>query len=221
MINLRWFNDQWLNDRTMRALLLLLPAVVLLGQTSPAPNFKISGSPGAPITIEAYTDYECPTCGRLYREFMPQFIPQYVLTGKIRFVHHDLPLVNLHQHAQLAARYANAAGELGYYDLVVNQIFKTQDTWSQYGKNTGDIDGIVAQVLPPGAMQKVRDLVKNDAHLDDSVKKDIDEATNLDHVTGTPTMIVVTNGKRENIGNVMSLPYSVFKTYIDQKLAGK
>jgi protein-disulfide isomerase len=204
----------------MRTLLLLLPALVLLGQTAPVANFKVSGSPAANVEIDAYTDYECPTCGRLYREFMPKFTADYIATGKIKFVHRDIPL-SQHPHAQLAARYANAAGELGFYDIVVNQIFKTQDTWFVYGKNTGDIDGEVAQVLPPGAMQKVRALVKSDPALDESVKKDMAMAMNVDHVEATPTMIVVSNGKRENIGNVVSLPYNVFQKYLDQKLAVK
>ena len=157
----------------------------------------------------------------MYRQFMPQFMTQYVQTGKVRFIHRDFPLTNMHQHAQLAARYANAAGQIGFYDVAVNQIFKTQEDWSQYGKNTGDIDGELAKVLPPGAMQKVRELVKNDPHLDDGVKKDVAMGTSVDHVTGTPTMIVVSNGKREDIGNIMSLPYAVFQKYLDGKIASK
>jgi protein-disulfide isomerase len=215
----------------MRTLLLLLPALVLSAQTTPvhkaaavtpapAANFKVSGSPSATVEIDAYTDYECPTCGRMYREFMPQFTTDYIKTGKVKFVHRDFPLAQ-HPHSQLAARYANAAGELGFYDIVVNQIFKTQDTWFVYGKNTGDIDGEAAQVLPPGAMQKVRELVKSDPALDESVKKDMAMATGVDHVNSTPTMIVISSGKREDIGNVMSLPYNVFQKYLDQKIAGK
>jgi len=64
----------------MRTLLLLLPALILSGQTTPAPkaaatvktasmtkapaapsrDYKESGSPTATVEIDAYTDYECP-----------------------------------------------------------------------------------------------------------------------------------------------------------------
>lgn len=216
----------------MRTLLLLLPALVLSAQTapvhkaaavSPAPsaNFKVSGNPNAAVEIDAYTDYECPHCARFFAEFMPQFTTDYIRTGKVKFVHRDFPITQIHPHAQLAARYANAAGELGFYDIVVNQIFKTQDAWSLYGKNTGDIDAAVAQVLPPGAMQKVREMVKTDPRLDESVKKDVDMANNVDHITSTPTIVVISNGKREPISTIMNMPYSIFKQYLDQKLAGK
>jgi len=218
----------------MRTLLLLLPALVLSAQTapvhkaaavSPAPstNFKVSGSPSATVELDAYTDYECPHCARFFAEFMPQFTADYIKTGKVKFVHRDFPITQIHPHAQLAARYANAAGELGFYDIVVNQIFKMQDAWAiaPYGKNTGDIDGAVAQVLPPGAMQKVRELVKTDPRLDESVKTDMAMANNVDHINSTPTIVVISNGKREPISTIMNMPYSVFKQYLDQKLAGK
>jgi protein-disulfide isomerase len=220
----------------MRTLLLLFPVLILSAQTAPGPtakaalttkaaapvtNYKATGSPSAPIEIDAYTDYECPHCARFFIEFMPQFTTDYIKTGKVKFVHRDFPITSIHPHAQLAARYANAAGELGFYDIVVNQIFKTQDAWSLYGKNTGDIDGAVAQVLPPGAMQKVREMVKTDPRLDESVRKDVDMAMNLDHINSTPTIVVISNGKREPISTVMQMPYNIFKQYLDQKLAGK
>jgi protein-disulfide isomerase len=214
----------------MRTLLLLLPALVLSAQTAPvrkaaatttpvAGNYKEMGSPSATVTLEVYADYECPSCGEFFRNIVPDLVAQYVRTGKIKFSHRDFPLVNMHQHAQLAARYADAAGEAGFYDLAVTQIYKTQDEWSQFGKNTGDIDGELAKVIPPGAMQKVRDLVKTDPRLDDSIKKDYEMGMNLDHVNGTPTVVVVSKGKREVVGSASSLPFSVWKSYLDKKLA--
>ena len=101
----------------MRTLLLLLPALVLSAQTAPvrkaattpapvAGNYKEMGSANAPITLEVYADYECPSCGEFFRNIVPDLVAQYVRTGKIKFSHRDFPLVTLHQHAQLAARYA-------------------------------------------------------------------------------------------------------------------
>jgi protein-disulfide isomerase len=223
----------------MRTLLLLLPALILSGQTpapkaaatvktaapakAPAPpaNYKEMGSPTASVEIDAYTDYECPHCALFFKQFMPQFTADYIQTGKVKFVHRDYPLPQ-HPHAQLAARFANAAGEIGFYDLVVNQIFKTQDIWSINNPNgTGNIDAEVAKVLPPGAMQKVRELVKSDPRLDDSVKKDVDMAMNVDHVNSTPTIVVISKGKRESIATIMEMPYSIFKQYLDKKIAGQ
>lgn len=229
----------------MRTLLLLLPALILSGQTTPAPkaaatvktasmtkapaapsrDYKESGSPTATVEIDAYTDYECPHCARFFKDFMPQFSADYIQTGKIKFVHRDFPLP-MHPHAQLAARFADAAGEVSpsLYDVVVDQIFKTQNTWSVNapdGRGTGDIDAEVAKVVPPGAMQKIRELVKSDPRIDASVSKDVGMAMNLDHVPSTPTIVVISKGKREVISSIMELPYNSFKKYLDEKIAGQ
>lgn len=197
----------------MRTLLPLLLALMLSGQTA-NPGFKEFGSPSASIALEAYTDYECPHCAAFYRDIVPQLMALYVTPGKVRFVHRDFPLSQF-PYSRLAARFANAAGEIGRYELVANQIFRTQDTWAK----TGNIDAEVAQVLPPGEMQRVRDLVRNDARLDDSVSKDLEMGINLDHVNGTPTVVIVSKGKREAIPNAATLPLSVWKNYLDMKLA--
>src|SRR5690349_2435075 len=127
--------------------------------TAPAPvvtNFKVSGSPNAPITIDLYTDYQCPSCRMFYLNTLPLLMADFVQTGKVRLIHRDFPLP-MHQYGPLATRYANAAGEIGRYDLVAKQLFDTQAEWSQ----NGNVDAQVAKVLPPGEIQQVRQLVKD------------------------------------------------------------
>jgi len=202
----------------MRPILFLLPALALFAQThkaaSPAAaNFKVAGSPTAPLTLEVYADYECPHCMHFYQDVVPLVIDQYVKTGKVRLVHRDFPLQG-HQYARIAAKYANAAGQLGMYDVVVNQIFKTQGEWSQ----NGNIDGEVAKVVPPGTMQKIRELVKSDTHLDDTVNADMAQGTS-DRLNQTPTLVIVNNktGNRQKIDG--PLPFGILKSYLDQLLA--
>jgi protein-disulfide isomerase len=198
----------------MRTLLLLIPSLMLFGQAAHKPaatNFKESGSPSAPITLELYTDYQCPSCRAFYLDVLPQVISQYVATGKIRLVHRDYPLPQ-HQYSRVATKYANAGGQLGLYDVVAGQLFKTQQEWEQ----NGNVDGEVAKVVPPGEMQKIRDLVKNDAHLDDTVIADQAMASR-DGLNQTPTLIVVQNGKRQKIDGMV--PFNILKSYLDQKLA--
>jgi protein-disulfide isomerase len=223
----------------MRTLLLLLPLAVLSAQTprthsaktvaakAPAAktvqDYKTSGSPNAPITIYAYTDYECPHCARFYEQFMPQFKKDYIQTGKVKFIHKDFPLPQ-HQHAVMAAKYADAAGEVGYYDVAVQQIFKTQETWgvSATGPGNGNLDAELTKVIPPGAMQKIREIVKTTGPIDAQIAKDVSDAQNVDHVMSTPTIVIVTrSGKREPVSTVMEMPYQIFKKYLDAKIAGK
>jgi protein-disulfide isomerase len=214
----------------MRSLLLLIPAAMLMTAQTPAPairkttpehkpaplpaavkNFKLSGSPSAPITVEIYTDYECPSCRTLYMEILPQLESQYVATGKIQLLHRDFPLTQ-HQYSRVAAKYANAAGQIGRYELVAGQIFKTQADWAQ----NGNVEAAVAKVLAPGEMQKVRELVKSDAHLDDTVTADLDMGAH-DNLDQTPTMVIVNKGKRQKIAG--QIPFNILKSYLDNMLA--
>ncbi len=194
------------------------PASPVAAAPAPAPapipspfNYKAQGSEMAPITAELYTDYECPHCATVFMGVVPEFVRDYVKTGKVRFIHRDFPL-NMHQYAKLAARYANAAGTLGHYDAVVHQLFRTQNSWAL----TGDIGTQVAQVLPPDVMDKVRNLVANDAHLDDTVNADVAAGQQV-RLTMTPTMIITYKGKSQMLAPVPQ--YELLKSYLDELLA--
>ena len=173
-------------------------------------RFKESGAPDAPIACEVYTDYECPSCAVLYRQTIPSLIAQYVQTGKVKLVHRDFPLPQ-HPYARLAARYANAAGRLGYYEQAVDRIFQTQNAWS----GNGSIDAQLTQVLAPGVMQKVRDMAQNDATLDQTVAEDV-AMGRKDGINQTPTIVVVAKGKRQPIAGAAD--FGLLKTYLDQLL---
>jgi protein-disulfide isomerase len=212
---------------TMRYLLLFMPALLLTAQTPAAPkkttdhraltaasvqrNFKESGSPAAPVQVEIYTDYQCPACRALYLDVLPSLNADFVATGKVHLLHRDYPLPQ-HQFSRMATKLANAAGEIGKYDVVANQIFVTQPEWEQ----NGNVEGAVAKVLSPADMEKIRTIMKTDTHLDDSVTQDV-AMGNADHLTQTPTIVIIgKNGKRDVIGG--GLNYSILKAYLNQKL---
>jgi hypothetical protein len=50
----------------------------------------------------------------------------------------------------MAARYANAAGLIGQYETVTDQMFLKQRVWTR----DGDIDDQVAAVVPPESKPK-------------------------------------------------------------------
>jgi protein-disulfide isomerase len=208
----------------MRLSLFLLPALLIAGEAGPvhkkAPaehgpaliqNYKEFGSPNAPVTLELYTDYSCPSCRNFYIQSMPALTAEFINTNRVRVVHRDFPLPQ-HPFSRLAARYANAAGEIGKYDAVATQIFKTQPEWDQ----NGAIEPQVAKVLAPAEMAKIKELVKMDSHLDDTVARDV-AIGNQDGINQTPSMVLVRNGKREVIAPIP--PYTVLKSYLTSVLA--
>jgi protein-disulfide isomerase len=195
----------------MRPLLVLLPLVLMATAQAQMPAFKESGTVMAPITLEVYTDYQCPHCRAFYLETLPLLTNEFVKTGKVRLIHRDFPLAQF-QYSKMAMHYANAAGQVGKFDAVALQLFETQQEWAQ----NGNVDAAVAKVLTPAEMEKVRMLVKTDSHLDDSVARDVAMATDTDHLKATPTIIIVFKGKRETISGGPAWP--VLKAYLNDKL---
>lgn len=173
-------------------------------------NYKESGSPAAPLACEIYADFECPACAIFYRDTYPQLVSQYVDTGKVRIVHRDFPLPQ-HPHARLAARYANAAGELGEYDKVFRRLFETQAQWS----GNGNIEAAIAPVLTPSMLARIHEIVANDPKADQSIKLDILKATAGDQLTQTPTLVVVTpDGQRHKLSGAPS--FAILSQYLDE-----
>ena len=185
-------------------------AVTRAPETRASRNYKESGSAGAPITCEIYSDYECPSCAAFYRDVMPLLLAEYVQTGKVKLLHRDFPLAQ-HPYAKLAARYANAAGQAGQYNQAVSRLFQTQGIWS----TSGDLESQLAPVLTPSVMRTVRDMVAHDQRLDDTVAAD--QAMGVtDRLRATPTLVVVWKGNRRAISPIPS--YTLLKSYLDDLL---
>jgi protein-disulfide isomerase len=195
--------------------LTLLPIVIaacLLSVSAPAatsPNPKVWGSPTAPITIEVFSDFQCPSCRQLHMTTIQAALKDCVANGKVQIVHRDFPLPQ-HQYAKLAARYANASAPLGLYQKVCDQLFLTQPDWER----TGNVDSAVARVVSPADMAKIRTAIK-DPHIDDEMNRDTALGMQA-RINQTPTMILRYKDRAYPIAGVVS--YSILSKFIDSLL---
>lgn len=180
-------------------------------KTAPAP-MKALGVKSAPITVEVFSDFQCPACRTLYEQTLRPLIDNYVSTGKVYLVHRDFPLEQLHKHARQAARYANAAGRLGKFERVVEALYSKQDVWSV----DGNVEGAVAAALTPAEMKQVRVWVQQPAQLDAVIDQDV-RLGNRVPVRSTPTVVVL------HAGTTYPLPpggvnYSLLRQFLDDLL---
>jgi protein-disulfide isomerase len=170
---------------------------------------KAMGSKNAPITLEIFSDYQCPACRALYMSVWRQLVDDYANTGKVYLVSRDFPLP-MHAYSRIAAQYANAAARLGKFEGVERVLFERQSIWEA----SGDVDGTVASVLTPAEMVKVRALVKGGT-LEDGIQKDI-ALGQFYRVTQTPTSIITCKGQTYPVVGGQS--YAVFHEFLDQLL---
>jgi protein-disulfide isomerase len=173
---------------------------------------KAFGSKTAPVTMEVFSDYQCPACKTLFATTNRRLMDDYVSTGKVFLIHRDFPLP-MHAYSRVAARYARAAAQLGKVELVEQALFQNQEKWEQ----SGDVDGTVAAVLSAVEMTKVRALVKGGT-LDPMIDKDSALGQNY-RVNQTPTTVFHCKGQTYPYSGVMT--YDVLKTFLEQLLSQK
>jgi protein-disulfide isomerase len=194
--------------RQIFAAALLALSVTAKAQT--IPSGRSIGPIVAKVTVDVYSDFQCPHCKALAEQTLPRVKDEYALKDKIRLVHHDFPL-SMHSYAKQAAVFAAAADRVGKFEQVSEVLFRQQDTWGANGK----VEEVVDSVLTEAEAKKVHDLVK-DPSVTAVVQRDIDLGTRL-NITSTPTIIVTKNLKSERV--VGFVTYAILARYLDQQLS--
>ena len=93
------------------------------------------GSSTAPVTLEVYSDFQCPYCGKSALETEPSIVSAYVIPGKVRIVHHDFEWIGSGSGAResrLASAGAICAIRQGKYWDYEHWVFA-----NQLGENVG------------------------------------------------------------------------------------
>ncbi len=124
----------------------------------PAPSaspVKTIGNKNAPITMEVFSDYQCPSCGSFFENTLRAMIQDYVANGKVYLVHHDFPL-QMHTYSGQAARWSNAAGMIGQFQDVDAALFDSQAKWPV----DGDIEKYVSAAVSPANFKRIQGILK-------------------------------------------------------------
>ena len=102
------------------------PAVIPPGAEPP----WVRGNPNAPVTVEEFADFQCPSCGFYYPELKKI---EAEFGDNLRVVFRERPLVPPHTHALIAAQAAEAAGLQGpnHFWEMHDKLYENQKTWSE------------------------------------------------------------------------------------------
>ena len=111
---------------------------------------KSYGSSSAPITMEVFSDYECPSCRNLYENTLRSMINDYVAAGKVYLVHRDYPLP-MHKYGYEAARWLNASARVGKFAGVEAALYDNQNAWAA----DGNIAKYVSAAMSPTDFKRV------------------------------------------------------------------
>ena len=178
--------------------------------TAPSPPVKVqipvggrpySGPEAAPVEIVEFTDYQCPFCGRHFRQTLPQILSEY--DGEIRYVVLNYPISTIHPFAQKASEAAECAHDQGrfweYHDL----LFQNQQSL--------DTDSLKGHAASLGLDAAAFDTCLDSGEKEQQVFQDFQLGQDYG-VTGTPTFFV--NGRRIRGAQA----FTAFKSLIDAAL---
>ena len=99
------------------------PALDVKGAEPP----HIRGNPNAPVTLEEFGDFQCPSCGTYYPELKKI---EAEFGDKLRVIFREYPLLPMHEHALMAAQAAEAAGLQGKFWEMHDKLYENQTTWT-------------------------------------------------------------------------------------------
>jgi protein-disulfide isomerase len=177
----------------------LLPAPILPRVEVDATGPSI-GAADAPVTIVAFSDYECPFCQKA-DPAVKQVLEAY--KGKVRLVYREFPLPN-HPHAQKASEAALCAHDQGKYWEMHDRLFE-----NQHALGVEALKGYARDLALDG--ERFDHCLDSDAKRAD-VKAGL-KAGEMAGVSGTPAFFV--NGRLLS----GAVPFERFKEVIDAELA--
>lgn len=163
----------------------------------------VKGKKDAPVTIVAFTDFQCPFCARFHTPFQ-EALKAY--SGKANFIIKNYPLP-FHPFAKPAAKVALAAGEQGKYFEMTDILLENQQKLNDAGYQE------LAKKIGLNVTKLMKDLKDKDAEYEEILTKDTQLAGTVD-VRGTPTFFI--NGKKTMARDVESI-----KAAIDKALSEK
>jgi protein-disulfide isomerase len=193
------------------------------------------GSKTAPVTMEVFSDFQCPSCRALYEDALKDLMKDYVASGKVYLVHHDFPLP-MHKYSRIAARYGRAAAHIGKYEQVEAALYDNQAAWSL----DGNLEKYVSAAVGPTDMKRIDHLMEgckdlpaapgvapaklnigqtgHTCPLDPSIDKDVALGQQVG-VNSTPTFVISGHGQKSQTAG--SVPYQTLKQYFDYLLSLK
>lgn len=153
------------------------------------------GGADAPVTIVAFTDYQCPSCAAMH-PVLEKLVKEY--GNKVRLVTRDFPL-SQHTEAFKAAEAAEAAREQGKYWEYIQVLLRNQSALS-----VEKLKGYATEL----ALDRARfDNALDSGRFAESVQRDLEDGMKLG-INGTPTIFI--NGRR-----VSAKGYDELKAIID------
>jgi protein-disulfide isomerase len=149
------------------------------------------GRADAPVTLDVWSDFQCPACGQFARTVVPSLIREYVTPGTLRIVYHDAAFQGrraggAYDESVEAAAGARCAAEVGGYWAFHDWLFANQS-----GENDGAfaLERLRTIATAAGLALTAWDACRATGEQQAAVRNETGQAVTLG-VNATPTMFL-------------------------------
>ena len=167
----------------------------LVAPSSPTPvelaDGRSNGKADAPVTLDVWSDFQCPACGQFAEIVAPSLVRDYVAPGTLRVVYHDAAFQGAraggsYDESVEAATGARCAADQGRYWPFHDWLFANQD-----GENKGAFaDARLRAMATSAGLDVVAwDACRATGDQQRAVRSETGQAT-ASGVNATPTMIL-------------------------------
>ncbi len=177
------------------------------------------GDPNAPITIEEFSDFQCPFCARFHEQTEPLLRQYYVDTGKVRFVYRSMGnwvsrnIGGARTESQDAAAAAYCAGDQGKFWEMYDHLFA-----NVLGEDVGSFTDRRLEAIAEKAGLNMDEFGScyNSGKFEARVQQDYEDGLAAG-VNGTPAFVITytVNGETKTKRIDGAVPFSAFQVELE------
>ncbi len=183
------------------------PAATPAPATTEIKDFGI-GQADAPVVIEEFASFTCPHCANFHDTVYPQLKADYIDTGKVRLVYHE---VYFDRYGLWAAMMARCGGEMRYIGIV-DTLYDTQKDWAASDNPSEVVENLKKIGRAAGMDDAAMDACMKDTAMAQSLITHYETSFKAAGIEGTPTFLI--NGEKH-----ANMSYDDMKALIDAELA--
>lgn len=190
------------------------PAVAITAPGTVAPvsgSDRVLGTSNAKLTMVLYEDFQCPFCGKFFKESEQPIINSYVKNGDVQLVYRDFAFLG--EESYKAAEAARCAGDQGKFWEYHDYLFTHQNGENEGAFSDKKLQGF-ARTL--GLDSASFDQCLTSGKYTQAVENQTTEGQQAG-VNGTPKGFILKGGKVVDTIDG-AIPYSTVKQKIDKAL---
>jgi protein-disulfide isomerase len=136
------------------------------------------------VTVEEYSDFQCPFCARAAENIDPKIEEEYIVDGRVKLVFHHMALIG--QESIWAAEASECANDQGRFWDYHDKLFE-----NQHGENQGafSIDNLKRFAQELGLDTQAFNLCLDSREHEDLVKAETQDAVKKG-LKSTPTFVI-------------------------------